>query len=123
MPDHPFFALVIEDDERLADIFEKALQTAGFETQIIPDGRRAIEVLQSTQPTLVVLDLHLPYVSGQEVLRFIHCEPHLKAVKVILATADPAMAESIEEESDLILIKPISFIQLQTLAQRLVSQS
>ncbi|HVN53630.1 MAG TPA: response regulator [Anaerolineaceae bacterium] len=116
-------ALIIEDDERLADIFSKALETAGYQTRILNDGRQAMEILNSTIPTVVALDLHLPFVSGKEILRAIRSDSRFANTRVILTTADAEMASFVEDQCDLVLIKPISFIQLQTLAQRLGSEN
>ena len=112
-------ALIIEDDRDQADIFAYALQTAGFETEIIYDGRTALERLDQVVPSLVVLDLHLPYVSGDEILQYIRADARLAEAKVLLATANPHMAEVLQEQSDLVLLKPISFVQLRDLAKRL----
>jgi len=112
-------ALIIEDDPELGDIFAKALQMAGFETETIQDGRVAVVRLTASQPAIVVLDLHLPRVSGKEILRQIRAEEQLAKTRVILATADPLLAETMREEADLVLIKPISFQQLRHLASRL----
>jgi len=111
-------ALIIEDDRKQATIFDQALRMAEFETEIIRDGKAALERLAVTVPALVVLDLHLPYVSGDDILRQIRADERLAKTRVILATADPRMAEHLQEESDLALLKPISFGQLRDLAAR-----
>jgi DNA-binding response OmpR family regulator len=113
------FALIVEDETDLAIIFSKALQEAGFETQIVRAGDTALMWLSSTAPQIVVLDLHLPRVSGEEVLEQIRADERLLATKVIIATADPRMAETLQDRADLVLLKPIGFSQLRDLASRL----
>ena len=71
------FALIVEDETDLAIIFSKALQEAGFETQIVRAGDTALMWLSSTAPQIVVLDLHLPRVSGKEVLEQIRADERL----------------------------------------------
>jgi len=115
-------ALIVEDDEKLSVIFTQAVKQAAFETDTARDGREAQEKLSRLTPALVVLDLHLPDISGATILREIRKTPHLAKVQVILATADPAMADSLEGQSDLVLIKPVSFTQLRDLAARLRTQ-
>jgi DNA-binding response OmpR family regulator len=112
-------ALIIEDDVDLASIFSDALQAAQFTTEIIADGLAAQIRLTETVPQLVVLDLHLPRVSGEILLRQIRSTPALARVKVVIASADPISADLLSPESDLVLIKPVSFSQLRDLAQRL----
>lgn len=117
------FALIVEDDYDLSIIFSQALNGAGFETEIIRSGDTALARLAVTTPDMVVLDLHLPHAAGTEILRNIRADGRLAETRVIVATADPRLAEPIREEADLVLIKPISFSQLRDLAARLGSLS
>ncbi len=114
-------ALVIEDDADLATIFAEAIKTAGFETQVIRDGRTAINQLALLTPSIVVLDLHLPNVSGMDILKQIRADARLAKTRVILATADARMADMVQGQADLVLVKPVSFGQLRDLAARLRS--
>jgi DNA-binding response OmpR family regulator len=116
------YAMIIEDNEDLAIIFAEALQAAGFETGIIQDGERAVKELETTQPRIIILDLHLPHVSGEEILKGIRADPRFEDTRVIIATADPRMADMLKDEADLVLLKPISFGQLRDLASRLAPE-
>lgn len=112
-------ALIIEDDADLANIFAEALQAAEFATEIIAAGDVALERLRVTVPVVVVLDLHLPKVSGMEILPQIRADERLAKTRVIVATADPVMGDSLTDIADIVLIKPISFGQLRDMAARL----
>ena len=112
-------AMVIEDDEKLAFIFTEALKQAGYSVHTVRDGLEAMQVVDSMLPILVVLDLHLPHVSGVTILAHIRSIPAMSESWVVLTTADPAMAETLRDQVDFVLIKPISFIQLRDLARRL----
>lgn len=114
-----FSALIIEDDFDLASIFAGALRIAEYEVEIVQDGRLALERLAALIPDIVVLDLHLPRVSGEDVLHHIRADRRLTKTRVMLATADPLLADNLREEADLVLIKPISFTQMRDLAARL----
>jgi DNA-binding response OmpR family regulator len=113
------FALIVEDEIDLAIIFSKALQEAGFETQIVRAGDTALMWLTSTQPQIVILDLHLPRVSGEDILKQIRADDRLAETKVIISTADPRLGELLQDQADLVLLKPIGFSQLRDLAARL----
>lgn len=114
-------ALIIEDDADLAIIFAEAIKAAGLETQIIRDGRTALMRLATSAPSIVVLDLHLPNVSGATILEQIRTDARLAGTLVILTTADARMADMLQGEADLVLVKPVSFGQLRDLATRLKS--
>ncbi len=111
--------LIVEDDADQAAIFAEALQLAELQIEIIVDGAVAAKRFQEIVPKVVVLDLHLPRVSGETLLHQIRATPALAQTRVIIASADPVMAEGLNQEADLVLIKPVSFSQLRDFAMRL----
>ncbi len=113
-------AMIIEDDEKLSAIYSEAVRQAGFTTRAVHDGNEAIKELEIFQPRLVILDLHLPHVTGAMILRAIRADQRFRKTKVIITTADTITAQTLEQEGDLVLIKPVSFIQLRDLAYRIV---
>ena len=115
--------VIIEDNADIAMIFSEALQASGFDTLIIRDGRKALEYLKDEEPDVVILDLHLPNVSGVDILSRIRADERLAGVRVLVATADPQLADVVEQQSDLVLQKPVSFNQLRDLAARLAPRS
>jgi len=113
------FALVIEDTEDVALVFQTAMERAGFESEIVSNGARALERLAEVVPDLVILDLHLPEISGEQILKYIRSEARLENIKVIVATADSNLAEKLASASTITMLKPISFTQLRQIAERL----
>jgi DNA-binding response OmpR family regulator len=111
-------ALVIEDDEAHANLFSEALQNVGFEVEVIRDGKTAMFRLADTTPTVVVLDIHLPHVSGENILYYIRGDRRLAKTRVIIASANTLVASALRNEADLVLVKPISYLQLRDLAAR-----
>ena len=112
-------ALVVEDEKDIARIFAKALRAANYEVSIVYAGDEAIEWLDAHTPNLVVLDLQMPRVSGTEVLTHIRAQPQLSEVVVIIATAYPHIADSLRNEADFVLFKPVSYGELRDMAARL----
>jgi two-component system cell cycle response regulator DivK len=114
-------ALIIEDDEDLASIFAEALRGVGFEVEISADGQAAQERLKhGATPFLILLDMHLPHVSGADLLtNIIKREERFAKTIIIITTADARMGEAYNEEVDFVMIKPISFVQLRDLTSRL----
>jgi CheY-like chemotaxis protein len=114
-------ALIIEDDEDLASIFAEALRGVGFDVELVADGRVAQERLKNgVPPFLILLDMHLPHISGADLLTNVikQDERFAKSV-VIITTADARMGEAYTEQVDFVMIKPISFVQLRDLTSRL----
>ena len=115
-------ALIVEDDPDIGTIFSVALKMAGFQPELIDSGAKAVAWLAAKVPDLVVLDVRLPHVSGVEILRQIRADPRLAKTPVIVTTAYPESAAFLQEQADLVLIKPIDISQLLKLATRLHSQ-
>jgi CheY-like chemotaxis protein len=113
------FALIVEDDADAGAIFEFTLRAVGFHPMTVHTGQEALSIMASMLPNLVVLDLHLPDVPGTDVLQQIRTTRWLADVPVIVATAHPQMAEVIEDEADLVLIKPVRYRVLQDKAVEL----
>jgi two-component system cell cycle response regulator DivK len=112
-------AIVIEDDEDLASIFTEALQKANYQVETIRDGLTAQRRIIQVEPHIVVLDMHIPYVSGAEILQQIRADVRLKRTTVVIATADARLGEAYTDIADFVLIKPITFTQLRDLTNRL----
>jgi CheY-like chemotaxis protein len=111
-------ALVVEDDPLQSQIFALALSSS-FEVESITDGSHAIAYLADATPKLVLLDINLPGASGAQVLEVIRRDKRFNATRVILATANSQEAEILREKSDIVLLKPISPIQLREFAERM----
>ncbi|MFZ5821805.1 MAG: response regulator [Chloroflexota bacterium] len=112
-------ALIIEDDEDLALIFAEALRSVDYEVETIADGGQAQQRLDEIVPYLILLDMHLPRVSGADLLGKIRADERLEGVTVIITTADARMAEMYGNMADFVMVKPISFVQLRDLTARL----
>lgn len=111
-------ALVVDDDEDQNVIFSAALEQAGYTVKSARNGLDARKLLAECVPTLVILDLHMPGVSGDVILREIRTDDRLKNIRVIVATSDAAFVASLQFSAELVLLKPIGFSQLSQLAKR-----
>ena len=112
------FALIIEDHLASAEVFATALSEGGYETEIIRSGQDAIDRLPNVVPDLIILDLNLPHVDGSEILKAVRRDERLVDTRVIVATTHWQGAEEVEQEADLVILKPVGFEQLRDLASR-----
>jgi CheY-like chemotaxis protein len=76
--------LFVEDDPVVLAAYGNRLRQEGFLIEPARDGLEAIKLLTVLTPHVVVLDLLLPKFNGEEVLKFIHNQPRLEAVPVII---------------------------------------
>lgn len=115
---HPL-ALIIEDDPKLGAIYETIVEQAGYIAEIIKTGDKAMTRLDTATPNLVLLDIHLPYVSGEEILRRIRSDKRLTHIPVIVLTADQHVTQLVTEQADHVLTKSLGISQLRSLVARL----
>jgi DNA-binding response OmpR family regulator len=112
------YVLIVEDDPRLNEIISITLQ-ADFEIETCTDGDSTLDRLKLLTPKIVVLDLNLPGTSGADILAHIRANERFKDTRVILATADERQAETLTDEADIVLLKPVSPAQLRELTLRI----
>lgn len=79
--------LLVEDDDRLASVYETRLQAEGFTTKRVANGEDALAMAIQVKPDLILLDVMMPKVSGFDVLDILRNTQETKDVKIIMLTA------------------------------------
>jgi DNA-binding response OmpR family regulator len=78
--------MIVEDDRFLSFLMKARLEKEGFTVLQVFDGEEAINTLKQEVPSLVILDLIMPKVTGFEVLKMISMTPQLAGVPVIIVS-------------------------------------
>ncbi|MFN8421208.1 MAG: response regulator [Anaerolineae bacterium] len=104
--------LVIEDDQDLGELITFILAEEGYQADLISDGTMAMDWLQNQTPNVILLDIHLPGVSGLDILHFIRSQERMKQTRVMVTTADEKMAAICAESADLVFRKPYTVSDL-----------
>jgi CheY-like chemotaxis protein len=78
--------LLIEDDSLFVKMYQKKFAHEGLELEAAYDGEEGIEKTKSGKPSLIILDLMLPKMSGSEVLKKIKDDPQTSSIPVIVLT-------------------------------------
>lgn len=79
--------LLVEDDDRLANVYETRLQSEGFTTKRVANGEDALAMALQVKPDLILLDVMMPKVSGFDVLDILRNTPETSNIKIIMLTA------------------------------------
>ena len=111
-------AIVVEDEKALANALSITLSRLGYLVETIQDGREALEQLKFVAPDLLLLDLNLPHVSGDEILDSINGLPEYKDTRILIASADRQLASQYAYMVDQVIEKPFRFQQMQDIATR-----
>lgn len=105
--------LIAEDEERIATFLERGLRTNGFATLVVGTGWDAVEAARDGDFELLLLDLGLPGLDGQEVLRRIRARG--ETLPVIILTARDGVEETVagfQGGADDYVTKPFRFEEL-----------
>jgi two-component system cell cycle response regulator DivK len=114
----PPLALILEDDPKLAELYDTVLKQCQYETKIIASGQEAQDSLKTITPGLILLDIHLPYISGMEILEQIKTDKRFKKTHVIVITADLYTAKDLSGKVEYVLLKTHGITSLREIATR-----
>jgi DNA-binding response OmpR family regulator len=78
--------VLVEDDAMLAEIYQTRLQLAGYTCFVANDGLSGLLLIEKEKPDLVLLDLMLPQLSGDDILRRMRGTDWGKDTKAIFLT-------------------------------------
>jgi PAS domain S-box-containing protein len=79
--------LLVDDDPKALELLQEALRSAGYETQGVRSGTRALEVLANKVVGAILLDLLMPGMDGFQVIRHVRQEPALRELPILIMTA------------------------------------
>jgi DNA-binding response OmpR family regulator len=103
--------LIVDDETDVVDLLRYKLHGAGYEVLVGANGLEALALAKNRRPDLIVLDLMLPEMNGEEVCRRLKIEPDTSAIPVLMLTAKAQPAERVaglEIGADDYITKPFS---------------
>jgi DNA-binding response OmpR family regulator len=79
--------LIVDDDIQATDLLQKILSTEGYETTAVNDSSKAVQIADSVNPQLIILDLMMPDPDGFKVCRMLRQTPGFMVTPIIIVTA------------------------------------
>jgi two-component system response regulator MprA len=110
--------LIIEDDADVREALSDALAGSGLEVTLAHDGLDGLEKLERERPSLILLDLRMPRLGGEEFLARMRADARFDAVPVITMSAGSGRPQG--EEVQAHLQKPFELEELTKLILTLV---
>ncbi len=105
-------ALLIEDDPNIVDLIRSNLSVRGFDTVVSPDGERALQLLETEAPDIVLLDLTLPVIDGFELCRELRERSAVGIIVVSARGGERDKVTALNMGADDYLTKPFSIEEL-----------
>lgn len=83
---HPLKVVIVEDNVALADIYKTRLEILGYQCFAAYDGVEALAVIEREVPQLVLLDLMVPKIAGDQILAKIRASSWGKNIKILIVS-------------------------------------
>jgi two-component system, OmpR family, alkaline phosphatase synthesis response regulator PhoP len=119
--------LIVEDEHDIAGLIKHTLERGGeTETEVVHSGDAALKAVAAHAPDLVILDLNLPVISGQEVCRVLRARADARHLPIIMLTARTAENDRVlglDAGADDYVTKPFSLRELAARVRAVLRRS
>ena len=118
--------LSIEDEADIRELLTITLEAEGFRVLSAATGEQGLQMARSENPSLILLDLMLPNISGLEICRQVRADPEISAVPILMLTAKGTETDKVvglEVGADDYVIKPFSPRELTARVKALLRRS
>jgi DNA-binding response OmpR family regulator len=100
--------LIVDDEENIRDLVDLYMRKAGFKTVHAKNGREALEKFDSEKPSLVILDLMLPYIDGETVAQKLRKKSNVPIIMLTAKVDETDRVQGLEIGADDYVAKPFS---------------
>lgn len=100
--------LVIDDEQKIVEVVKSYLEHSGFEVHTAYNGKDALDMFYSVVPDLMVLDLMLPDISGEEICRKVRLESRVPIIMLTAKAEEEDMLKGLNIGADDYVTKPFS---------------
>jgi putative two-component system response regulator len=116
--------LVAEDSKTIQDVARQGLEDAGFNVVLADDGQHALEMIDAVAPDILLTDLNMPHMGGDELCRRLFSMTRYKFLPVVVMSSlgdKPMMRRLIRDGVTAFIIKPFNVDMLVVTIEKLLS--
>jgi two-component system cell cycle response regulator len=117
---YPPLVLIVDDHPDNVEVLQARLDALGYRTACAPDGETALKMVADSPPDLILLDVMMPHMDGNEVARRVKADKSLPYIPIIMQTAlDSTQSKvvGLDSGADDYVTKPINYAELQARMQ------
>ena len=116
--------LITDDDRDFRETLSGVLEPCGFRTLLADDGQQALDIVQSEPVHLLLLDMHMPRLTGLETLRLVKKIKAMLPCILLSGMLDDAIRHEAEQAKVFsVLAKPVSRIEITTQVELAMSST
>jgi response regulator RpfG family c-di-GMP phosphodiesterase len=116
--------LVVEDSKTIQEVTEQGLKDAGFNVLLADDGQHALEIIEDVTPDILLTDLNMPRINGEELCRRLLNMPRYKFLPIVVMSSfgdKPMMRRLIRDGVTAFIVKPFNVDMLVVTIEKLLS--
>ncbi|PKM94429.1 MAG: DNA-binding response regulator [Firmicutes bacterium HGW-Firmicutes-1] len=104
--------LVVDDEEKIVEVVKSYLEHAGYDVYTAYNGKQALETFERVSPALVVLDLMLPDITGEDICKMLRKQSRVPIIMVTAKVEEEDILQGLAFGADDYVTKPFSPKQL-----------
>lgn len=106
--------LVADDSITICELLQLYLETAGYEVLLAADGDAAVHLVRESKPALAIVDIDMPYLSGDEFVAALRSDPSTRDIPVIFLSSREDLADHAK------LLNAVAYLPKPVMADRLL---
>lgn len=106
--------LVVEDSATICELLQLHLETAGYDVLLATDGIAALHLVMASKPDLAIVDLNMPYMTGDEFVAAVRSDEATRDIPVIFLSSNEDLAAHAK------LLGAVAYLPKPVLADRLL---
>jgi len=117
--------LIVDDEEAIRIALKDCIKNSGFDSIEAKNGDEALQLVKEYHPSVIILDVMLPDISGLEVCRKLKDDPKTKKIKIIILSArgqEKEKEEGLKAGADRYVTKPFDYVELMRIVEELLEK-
>ncbi len=118
--------LIVDDEKAITDLFSHILRDMGFEVTAVDDGEEALKIIDRYKPDVIVSDVHMPRIDGDELFRRIIGRLPSYAKKFVFLTGsniNNKLQQFLAASGCEVLVKPFDVFELSDIIRKKIGKS